>query len=220
VRALRREDVPVALCESGTTMTLDDEFRFYTTDELGKDGYPREWHETIKHQVREDAGHRCVRCGHPYRQGEHGNGEWSPCDAQCQHGVPLRVRQFKRDPWRILETQSGTTPGDSLLVRSAGQRVAGGELVEAQWRILTTHHLGGPEKKGDCRWHQLVAVCQRCHLTIQSKVNMEQAWPLEHSDWFKVYAAGHYAAKYEGREITRDEAEADLDRLLALERLA
>lgn len=40
------------------------------------------------------------------------------------------------------------------------------------------------------------------------------------STWFKPYAAGWYAWKYEGHEITRAEAEADQDRLLALERLA
>jgi hypothetical protein len=53
----------------------------------GKDGYPPEWHETIKHAVREDAGHRCVRCLHPYVKGA---GEWSPCDAECRHGGPVR----------------------------------------------------------------------------------------------------------------------------------
>lgn len=58
------------------------------------------------------------------------------------------------------------------------------------------------------------------HLEIQAKVNMEQMYPFEHSPWFQVYAAGHYAAKYEGVEITREEAEARLDELLAYERLA
>lgn len=59
------------------------EFRLYEL--AGPDGYPAEWHDSIKDQVRELAGYRCVRCGHPYRNGEHGNGEWSPCDDRCSH---------------------------------------------------------------------------------------------------------------------------------------
>jgi hypothetical protein len=32
------------------------EFRVYAADELGSDGYPPEWHDTLKHRVREEAG--------------------------------------------------------------------------------------------------------------------------------------------------------------------
>lgn len=77
-------------------------FRVYDLNECGADGYPVAWHrldhETlldwssgigeshyppgakmgVKHLVRAEAGYRCVRCLHPYRNGEHGNGEWSP----------------------------------------------------------------------------------------------------------------------------------------------
>lgn len=42
---------------------------------------------------------------------------------------------------------------------------------------------------------------------------------LEHSEWFKPYVAGFYAWKYEHRELTRQEAMAELERLLDLERL-
>jgi hypothetical protein len=64
--------------------------RVYGTDELGADGYPFAWHAGIKDLIRELADHRCVRCGHPYRKGEHGSGEWSPCDEGCAHGMPAR----------------------------------------------------------------------------------------------------------------------------------
>jgi hypothetical protein len=37
-------------------------------------------------QVRELAGHRCIRCLHPYRKGD---GEWSRCDDDCA----------TEDPW-------------------------------------------------------------------------------------------------------------------------
>ena len=39
----------------------------------------------------------------------------------------------------------------------------------------------------------------------------------EHSTWIKPYVAGFYASKYEGRNITRDEAMKRLDELLAYE---
>ncbi len=82
---------------------MSDELRLYGLDELGGDGYPPEWHRTIKHAVREAAGHRCVRCGHPYRNGQHGNGEWSPCDGRCAHGEPTRTVDGVREArWRIL----------------------------------------------------------------------------------------------------------------------
>lgn len=46
---------------------------------------------------------------------------------------------------------------------------------------------------------------------------MEQVWPFEHSEWFKPYAAGWYAYKYLGQQVSRAEVERHLDELLALE---
>lgn len=168
-----------------------DLFRVY--EALGSDGYPHEWHGCcgelehdplggIKERVREAAGNRCVRCGHPYRKGEHGNGEWSPCDERCRHGGPLRMDHRR---------------------------------TEAQWRILTVHHLTG--NKADCRWWNLAPLCQRCHLQIQGRVNMAQVFPHEHSEWFKPYAAGYYAATYLNEDLTREQTMERLDELLALE---
>jgi hypothetical protein len=95
-------------------------------------------------------------------------------------------------------------------------RVKDGCHVEARWRILTTHHLNGV--KADCRWWNLVPLCQRCHLTIQGKVKMNRPWPWEHTDWFKPYAAAFYAFKYHGQDLRRVDVEAALDELLALGR--
>lgn len=78
---------------------------FQVYEHVGLDGYPAEWHETIKHLVREQAGHRCVRCGHPYSKGD---GEWSPCDDGCKHDGPGRSRGIairdglQQARWRIL----------------------------------------------------------------------------------------------------------------------
>jgi len=56
---------------------------------------------------------------------------------------------------------------------------------------LTVHHLDGD--KSNCRWWNLAALCQRCHLSIQSRVDMTRVWMFPHSDWFKPYVAGYYS---------------------------
>jgi hypothetical protein len=82
--------------------------------------------------------------------------------------------------------------------------------------VLTVHHLNGI--KSNCLWWNLAALCQVCHLSVQGRVDMEQMWLLEHSDWFKPYAAGWYAHSYWGQELTRSQVLTRLDALLALER--
>ena len=82
-------------------------------------------------------------------------------------------------------------------------------------KILTTHHFDG--NKANDEWWNLLPLCQVCHLHIQGKVDPEQPWMFEHSEWIKPYVAGFYASKYEHRNITRDEAVARLDELLAYE---
>lgn len=56
---------------------------------------------------------------------------------------------------------------------------------------LTVHHLD--LDPANCEWWNLPALCQRCHLHIQSKVVMERFYMFAHSEWFKPYAAGYYA---------------------------
>jgi hypothetical protein len=172
----------------------------------GKDGYPPEWHETIKHAVRDQAGNRCVRCGHPY---ERGAGEWSPCDEHCTHGGPVRVSYVARDPQVFEVLSAGFTARDTVAIYSPHG------TVEAHWRILTVHHLDGD--KGNCRWWNLASLCQRCHLEIQCKVHMDRRWLKPHSDWFKPYVAGFYAFSLRGEDLTREQVEARLDELLGLE---
>ena len=55
-------------------------------------------------------------------------------------------------------------------------------------------------------------------LHIQGKVDPEQPLIFEHSTWIRPYVAGFYAHKYEGKNITRQEAESRLDELLDYER--
>lgn len=78
---------------------------------------------------------------------------------------------------------------------------------------LTVHHLDiSPE---NCAWHNLAALCQRCHLQIQSKVIMERMWILPHSTWFKPFVAGYYAHQF-GLDESREYVMTHLDELIAL----
>jgi hypothetical protein len=187
---------------------VTDPFRVY--EYVGKDGYPPEWHETIKYAVRAQAGHRCERCLHPYVGRvdakllgvDPSPPDWSPCDDRCHHRGPMRV-------W----TTEGWAPFDPT-PDACGAAVYAVGKAEAAWRVLTVHHLTG--NKLDCRWFNLVALCQRDHLYIQRRVVMDRSWPWEHSEWFKPHVAGFYASKFLGEELTRQQAIERLDELLSL----
>jgi len=56
------------------------------------------------------------------------------------------------------------------------------------WRILTVHHL--VPDKSLCEDWNLAALCQRCHLHIQAKVNMFQEYMYPHSEWMKPHVEG------------------------------
>jgi hypothetical protein len=168
--------------------------------------YPADW-DQIGDRVRQEAGHRCIRCKHPFRTGAHGKGQWTPCDEKCTHKGPIVFLGVYED--RPIEVVTNQTAGECVLV---------GRKVVAEWRILTVHHMDGD--KSNCEWWNLLALCQRCHLTIQTRLNPELTYFLEHSAWAKPYVAGFYAKKYEGKLITRDEAVARMDELLRYERLA
>lgn len=204
-------------------------FRRYEPYECGPDGYPYAWHEmtireprasgmemmwpAIKDYVREQAGHRCLRCGHPYPPGiakTNPGGEWTPCDEHCTHGQPFRVSQPAAGWW---EPNNRKVAG--WHVSEAREHGWPEPVVCAHWRILTVHHLD--EDKANCRWWNLAALCQRCHLRMQRAVVMGRPYHYEHSDWFKPYAAGFYAWKYEGLELSREATMARLDELLAHE---
>jgi len=196
---------------------MNPSLRLYDPNQCQLTGYPIQWdhdhfigtekHRAIKHAVREEMGNRCERCGHPFIVGLT-PGEWSPCDRLCSHVGPWQTTAPDGIP-------STTVPVDAW---HANQLINAGWGVWAKWRVLTVHHLNGV--KYDCRWWNLAALCQRCHLSIQRKVVMERVFPFEHTEWFKPHAAGWYADAYLGEDITREEAMERLDELLALERVA
>lgn len=217
-------------------MTSPALLRVYAPEECTEpgrqSGYPFAWHRcpaclgdgvfcevcegagSIKDLIRQLAEHRCVRCRHPYRKGEEGAGEFSLCDERCAHRGPYS--------WRHPTDGSGTASGGYQEIRdrlhrgeTAGQLSTAGYVIRAHWRILTVHHLN--EVKADCRWWNLISLCQRCHLNVQRRVKLHQPWPFEHSEWFKPYAAGFYASSILHQELTREETMGRLEELLALE---
>lgn len=224
---------------------MSDLLRVYLDpSEVGLDGYPRAWHKdtavpaspggpcasvgcggtihlAIKDHIRLRDGHRCLRCHHPYPPGiaeRYPRGEWTPCDKQCSHTTPYRTREIHRpdgEDWGLVEGGGAPAPGDIMFEFGPDQRLLQRWEIEAHWRILTVHHLNGI--KHDCRWWNLVSLCQRCHLTIQGKVYMDRPWIYPHSEWFKPFAAGFYAWKYLGAEFTQEETLERLDELLVLE---
>ena len=119
---------------------------------------------------------------------------------------------------------TGTYPDDWLAIAKAVKDAAGWRCVRcghahepASGHTLTVHHLD--LDPSNSAWWNLLALCQRCHLSIQGRVYLDRPWVLlPHSEWFKPYVAGFYALKYLGEELTREETEARLDELLALER--
>ena len=79
--------------------------------------------------------------------------------------------------------------------------------------MLTVHHLD--LNPSNCKWWNLAALCQRCHLQIQAKVIMERTWLLPHTEWFKPYVAGFYAFTF-GKNDERDYVMGHVDELIAL----
>lgn len=80
--------------------------------------------------------------------------------------------------------------------------------------VLTVHHLDGD--KGNCRWWNLLSLCNACHLSVQARVVVERAWLFPHSEWFIPYVCGFYAHFYAAMDISRAAAEADPGMWLAL----
>jgi len=63
-------------------------------------------------------------------------------------------------------------------------------------RVLTVHHLDGD--KTNCADWNLAALCQRCHLSVQGRVKMDQMFfseILDVSEWFKPHLEGFLAAQ-------------------------
>ena len=58
---------------------------------------------------------------------------------------------------------------------------------------LTVHHLDLNPAHNP--WHNLLALCQKCHLIIQAKVILNRDWMFDHSPWFRPYVAVYYGVR-------------------------
>lgn len=56
--------------------------------------------------------------------------------------------------------------------------------------MLTVHHFTG-DKGCNEPWN-LMALCQRCHLSVQARVDPETPLLMEPADWARPYIAGFY----------------------------
>lgn len=66
----------------------------------------------------------------------------------------------------------------------------------ATGHLLTVHHLDG--NKANVEDWNLAALCQRCHLTIQGRIKMNQMFMSEIlpvSDWFRPHLEGYLKSK-------------------------
>lgn len=57
---------------------------------------------------------------------------------------------------------------------------------------LTTHHLDG--NKGNCADWNLAALCQRCHLSVQGRINLFQSYMFTLTPWFQPHYQGFLEA--------------------------
>ncbi|MHA7813290.1 MAG: HNH endonuclease [Phycisphaerales bacterium] len=57
---------------------------------------------------------------------------------------------------------------------------------------LTVHHFDGNRDNNE-RWN-LMALCQRCHLSVQARIDPDEPLLTEPSHWARPYIAGFYEA--------------------------
>jgi len=161
--------------------------------------YTANWPELSK-LVKAEAGHRCVRCHHPFTE----DGRPLACDDRCDY-LKGRIKTGLGDLIRYYN-EADRRRGDGTIT------AAGAHAPLIPGLNYGVHHLDGD--KDNNRWWNLLALCNSCHLHIQAVVIPERPWLFEHSEWFKPYACGFYAYWYgfgeDGAplEITRREAEA------------
>lgn len=118
--------------------------------------------------------------------------------------------------WRCIRCRHPFDPatGRPLPCDSACDASRGRHRPEVPGLNFGVHHLDGDKANG--AWWNTLPLCNSCHLCIQARVIPERPWIVDHSPWFIPYACGFYAHFYGGRAISREQAEADPDRWLAL----
>ena len=153
--------------------------------------YPPDWPQ-ISLAVKERAGFRCERCGHP------AEGPW-------KMGRRAAAELEQRAPYEIVQTKGlGRVACDEQCAHSRN----------GKQRMLTVDHILGD--KGMNQWWALAALCQVCHLQFQGRVRIEQGWALEISEWLKPHLAGFFAWRLLDQDVSQKDAESRMNELLAL----
>lgn len=147
--------------------------------------YSENW-AAISRETKDEAGWKCVRCRHPF-------------DALTGRALPCSLGDC--DENRGIHLRSGL-----LLDFSAIQGDEPPDYSEWLGKLsLTVHHFDGD--KSNNRWWNRMALCNSCHLKIQSSVIPERPWLLEHSQWAMPYVGGFYAWWFAQQEPTRAQVE-------------
>lgn len=242
--------LPVEDLEDGEYVPdFDTHITFERAEDL-VDPDPTKRHQVgVKHIVRMLAGHRCVRCGHPFTVGKSGVMEGPHAESRAfaaelgmtqeqldyafeDHVEMISEADIAKAPrtnWSPCDEQC--THGGPVRTRSPGAEWievdgtnAVDDLVTSGMEVQAAWRILTVHhlnwNKADLRWWNLIPTCQRCHLYLQRVVVMERVYPFEHDDYFKPYAAGWYASIYLQEELTREQTMGRLDELLALERMA
>lgn len=95
---------------------------------------------------------------------------------------------------------SGSYPDNWASIAQGVKVAAGWKCVRCRHQhdtesghVLTVHHLD--MNKANCEWWNLAALCQRCHLKIQARVDMKQGFLFGHTEWMQPFIAGREKAK-------------------------
>jgi hypothetical protein len=68
--------------------------------------------------------------------------------------------------------------------------------------VLTVHHFDG--NKANCAWWNLMALCQRCHLSVQARVDPQVPLMFDPTPWAMPHIAGFYEAGHGSPASTYD----------------
>lgn len=127
------------------------------------------------------------------------------------------------DDWSAVATAVKTDAGNRCAAcghphETPTNRVSCDELcgheADDRQRILTVHHLDGD--KANCRWWNLVPLCQVCHLRVQGRLHPDQGFLCAPPEWLQPYLAGRYAWNVLGLELDRFEVQVVIPEVLAM----
>lgn len=177
---------------------MADPFRVYGPEECGQDGYPFIWHRNdgsldaliaeleiaetsgVKHIVRAQAAHRCLRCNHPFVVGESGVMEGPQAEAKswaAEMGVDVEVLDEVFADIGV----PGLTREQEMKALERARRInwsrcdklcTHGGPIRAAWENKET----GETEKGDTWSPTSVATAGELHQEWLGKGRIEAAW--------------------------------------------